>query len=304
MVRFVDLFCGGGGSSCGARNAGWECVGGVDCNRQALDTYAINFKGARVLECNMGHAEDQNAVVDAFSGVDAVIGGPPCQGFSKRNMNKGAKHEQMNKLPFAFADAAVRMNPGIVIMEEVVGAAAVVGMVAERLTDAGYCVQWQKYVASDHGVPQNRRRLILVACKPPYSFSVPERRQPVSIAEALSRPPVPARGKVVSDATRSRIIEVERSGERLIGGNYALMDTSKPAPTIHTQTHSCTGPYTIRRGDDYCTLSVEEAARLQSFPPDYVFSGSDAARRKVIGNAVPPALLEAVARSIRITDEA
>ena len=101
MVRFVDLFCGGGGSSCGARNAGWECVGGVDCNRQALDTYAINFKGARVLECNMGHAEGQNAVVDAFSGVDAVIGGPPCQGFSKRNMNKGAKHAQMNKLPFA-----------------------------------------------------------------------------------------------------------------------------------------------------------------------------------------------------------
>ena len=87
-----------------------------------------------------------------------------------------------------------------------------------------------------------------------------------------------------------------RGGE----GNYAVMNLDRPSPTIHTQTGSATGPFTIKRGAQYYTMSEEEAARLQSFPASFRFEGSSTSVRRQIGNAVPPMLANAIAKGIRL----
>ena len=102
----------------------------------------------------------------------------------------------------------------------------------------------------------------------------------------------------MSERTRLKIQELVREKKRLIGGNYAIMDISKPSSTIHTQTHSCTGPYTIKRGENYHTLSIQEAARIQSFPPTFKFTGSLVSQRRQIGNAVPPNLAKDIAEQL------
>ena len=95
-------------------------------------------------------------------------------------------------------------------------------------------------------------------------------------------------GKRVDGRALAKVKELERSGERNFGGKYNVMDTSKPACTITTQTHTSTGCFTIRRGAKYFSLGVEEAARLQSFTTSFRFCGSETSVRKQIGNSVPP----------------
>jgi DNA (cytosine-5)-methyltransferase 1 len=77
------------------------------------------------------------------------------------------------------------------------------------------------------------------------------------------------------------------------------MDLSKPAKTLTTQITAGTGEYTYKKDGSYWVLSVEEAARLQSFPPTYKFEGSKTSIRKQIGNSVAPLLAQAVAAKIQ-----
>ena len=166
--------------------------------------------------------------------------------------------------------------------------------------EAGYHVFHTVLYASDYGVPQKRKRFILVATCDDATFSPPSKTPVVSAKEALNASPRPPRGPKVSDRTRERILQLRRDGVRLIGGNYAVMDISKPAPTIHTQSYSATGPYTIERRGTFYSLSAEEAARLQSYPSTFEFLGSNTAIRRQIGNSVPPLLAATIAKGFQL----
>ena len=131
---------------------------------------------------------------------------------------------------------------------------------------------------------------------------MPERD--LSARAALERSPVPPRGRQVSEFVRAKVQAVVddrlagRSVKRHPAGQYHVMDLDQPSRTIHTQTYSNTGPYTIERDGAYYELSTAEAARLQSFPPGYVFCGCNKAVRKQIGNAAPPEIVRRLAQSV------
>ena len=100
MPTFVDLFCGCGGASSGFRAAGWTPVCAVDTDERALATYASNFPHATTLlgdltdEGVQSRLEQEVALSVEGGSVDAVVGGPPCQGFSRRNSST-QQHDPM-----------------------------------------------------------------------------------------------------------------------------------------------------------------------------------------------------------------
>ena len=302
MPKVVDLFCGCGGASCGFKLAKITPVCGVDMDEDALLSYSKNFPNAEIICGDIRKPDIQEHLREQYLGVDVVIGGPPCQGFSKRKLTENNAHyNRMNHLPIVFAKLALSLHPRAIVMEEVTSAQQVVDDVVGVLEKNGYNVMQACLNAAEYGVPQSRKRIILVATAPGTEFIPPMPTKPVSAGSALRRAPVPPRGDTVSEYVKLRIMELQKSKTRLIGGNYDVMDLTRPAPTIHTQTLNATGPYTIRRGDTFYTMSPQEAARLQSFPPGYHFMGSSTSVRRQIGNAVPPMLAKAIARGIKVT---
>ena len=299
MPTVVDLFSGCGGFSCGFTEAGWTPVCAVDTNANALQTYKENFPDAEAVH---GSVCDNDVVerILRHKGVDAVVGGPPCQGFSSRNTrkDKNPKYGEMNNLPFVFANLAVGLCPKLIIMEEVPCAVHVLPGVTDILQKAGYNVSYSIVDSSLYGVPQKRKRLILLANKETVTFSKLQELPIVSVREAFLQHPVPVWGKAVSEKTERRIVELGEKGLR--SGQFQVVNWDKPCRTIHTLTFSCTGPYTLKRGDTYYEMSIEETARLQSFPSWFSFVGYNTYIRRQLGNAVPPALIRCIVNSIRL----
>lgn len=303
MARFIDVFCGCGGLSCGLRDAGWMPVAGVDASPDAVKAYATNFPEAEALRCDLSDAQVREDLVARFRGkVEGMVGGPPCQGFSRRNMRKGqTRFDEMNKLPSIFAQMAVDLGVKVVVMEEVRDAAKVVlPLVTATLQEAGFEVHSSVLDASRHGVPQRRLRMIIVATKTPFHFSGWPAFLPVtSVRQAFTIKPVPEEGYKITRAETLRHIRTLRAtNTRMIGGNFSIMNMEAPSPTIHTKTYPGAGPYVIERGDGYYALSVEEAARLQSFPASFEFPCTTTTARRLIGNAVPCQLAYQVASCI------
>lgn len=301
MPTVVDLFCGSGGTSCGFRSAGFTPVCAVDMDADALETYAANFPNAECIEGDIKSAKVKRQLLDNYSGVDCVIMCPPCQAFSKRNLTEDKEFDAKNELPFIAARLVRQMKPKAVFMEEVAQCEKIAPKIAKIFEAAGYEVQYTVLYASDFQVPQHRKRFILVATSDGVKFTPPNPKPSISVKEALQKSPMPQKGPQVSDQTKEKILRLQKQGTRLIGGNYSLMDTSKPAPTIHTQSLSATGPYTIKRGNKYHSLSTEEAARLQSYPSSFKFRGTETSIRRQIGNSVPPMLAKNIARGLKFS---
>lgn len=295
QFTFVDFFCGCGGASCGLEQAGWKSVAAIDVDSKACDTYATNFPDARVI-CDDVRSEAVQAALKDLT-VDVVFGSPPCQGFSKRNtQTQLAKYTEMNTLPLFFLKLATSLSPRAIFMEEVPNVKRLLPDFERILGQHDYIIAYADVLdASLYGVPQKRKRFILVAIREDamaFTSPVPS-ASPMTAGDGLERVPVPTMGKVLPTRAVVRIKEFNEQGRR--SGQYAVMDMRKPARTIHTQSLSSTGPYTIKRDDTYHEMSLQEAARLQSFPDSFTFKGSSTSVRKQIGNAVPPELARRVA---------
>jgi len=304
---FVDLFSGCGGMSAGFAQSGrYRVVAGVDNHANAVAAFGANFPRAEALQLDLADPAAHDALVERFGGtIDVVSSGCPCQGFSTRNPKRlTGRWKELNQLPERCADLVDRLGVHAMVMEEVPPAAKhALPAVQERLERAGFRVQARVLNASHYGVPQARRRLIVVATRDGWTFEWPEPCSPdavVTARAALARAPRPPPGPPVTPYARQRIDDLRAEGRRLIGGNFALLPLDKPSPTIHTKTLPGAGPYTLEASDGtYRTMTVEQAARLQSFPDDFVFPGNDVERRKLVGNAVPPLLARAVAQGLR-----
>ena len=93
----LDLFCGCGGLSYGFDLAGFEIIGGIDFNKEATETFKLNFPKAKVRCADI--TKVTNATVKKlYEGVDVIIGGPPCQGFSTANRHQKEMDDPRNKL--------------------------------------------------------------------------------------------------------------------------------------------------------------------------------------------------------------
>lgn len=170
-LSYVDLFAGAGGLSTGLENAGFDLVHAVEVDDDARETFADNRAGVEPSDLSGDIREIDTAEITSLVGrerVDLVVGGPPCQGFSEVVSPDGS--DDRNHLFHNFVDWVAELDPGAVLFENVRGMQKTADgkfltAVRESFGRLGYDVSHRVVRSSDFGVPQHRRRLIVIASK-------------------------------------------------------------------------------------------------------------------------------------------
>lgn len=278
----IDLFAGCGGLSLGFEAAGIKTTG-YEMVDDCCQTYENNLKS----KCN----QDFITTESVFPPADILIGGPPCQPFS-RSGNQLGKDDKRNGFP-AFISAVRKLNPEVWMFENVKGLPESMTeyyqFVLSELEGLGYVVEPHIVRMVRFGVPQTRERLVVIGHRGGFRFPE-EEPQRVTAGEALGE----LAYQIPEDAvylTRAQDEYIARYEAKSQCKNPRDLHLEKPARTL-TCRNLAGGTSDMQRiklpDGRRRRLTVREAARLQSFPDWFVFSGSRESQFTQIGNAVPP----------------
>lgn len=295
----VELFAGAGGAALGLGAAGFTHLACVEHDADACATLR-----AAGLPCVEGDVRDPDLYESHWVGCDLIWASFPCQAWSTAGKREGAKDER-NGWPWTVG-AIDRLRPRWFAAENVAGLLTHRGGCASRCLGPDECprayfdnvilaqlrerfewVGFQVLNVSDYGVPQHRRRVIIVAGPRPIAWPEPTHGKPSGQGDLFGRSLLPW---VTPDywpspsPTVSAVGECKGSGP---GANPEKMQRASDALYLATG----------RR-----RLTVEECAALQDFPAGHPFQGTKTARYRQVGNAVPPKLAEVVGRAILAAD--
>lgn len=221
--KVADLFCGAGGLSTGFELAGFKTVLAIDSNKHAMATFHANHIHAQTILEDIRNM-DLKTEVDEFRNdnpIDVVIGGPPCEGFSVQNTKTRNMENPKNVLFQQFVRFVNFIRPQCFVFENVPGILSMengnlMNMIFESFQKIGYFIPqngngMRKYYvlnAADFGVPQNRKRIIIIGSRSNYSADeidfTPTVKKPISVGEAISdlpRIPMGGGGSNVQDYT-------------------------------------------------------------------------------------------------------
>lgn len=189
-LGFVDLFCGAGGFTIGFARAGLRPLVSSDINKSVQKTHDLNYPDVPFVHGDLGLPEVQAAVTAAAgSEVFAVVGGPPCQGFSVFGRRRVARargldprRDPRNRLVFSFVDTVEKLMPRWVVMENVAGLVSLddgsfVDRVVTELRRIGYNqIDHRVLDTADYGVPQRRKRFVLIANRTGHIIPWPKKK--------------------------------------------------------------------------------------------------------------------------------
>lgn len=305
-LRVLSLFSGGGGLDLGFELAGFKTAICVDNDPESCKTLRFNRPQWGVVEGDIRKFRPRGQ-------FDVVIGGPPCQGFSPAG--KGNPDDPRNFLWKEYFRIVREVGPRAVVLENVAGMllrknAHHLHDFLDRLRSLGYQPVYDVLDAADFGVPQYRRRLFVVAG---YGWT-PE------LPRTSSNRTFVAASHAIHDLIRSKNIANHEPNEHAehIVRKWAKLREGEVDPNYRrARIHAGRPSSTIRAGGGYGPrgnhlggfhppihyalprqLTVREAARLQSFPDDWILCGSKTAQGRQVGNAVPPLLAKAVAGAL------
>jgi len=341
-ILVADFFCGCGGTSAGLQAAGMEIRLGLDFEPEASATYQRNFPDATFLESDVREV-DVTEIEDGIgerNGPLLLSACAPCQPFSSLVANKAgsghARRDGRRSLLLRLLPIVERLEPDYVLIENVPGLkaaspASTFNRFSKALRGYGYHVASGVVDCRVYGVPQRRRRLLILASRRgPLSLPEPTHglgagTKPFStVHEWISDlPPIEAgethptvdnhQASALSELNLRRIRatpeggnrndwprELELECHRTHSGHsdvYGRLRWDGTAPVLTTK---CTSLSNGRFGhpEQDRPISVREAACLQTFPRDFVFTGGITSATRQIGNAVPVLLAEAAGRAI------
>lgn len=331
VIDAVDLFCGAGGLSCGLRKAGVNVKMGVEIDERCRYAYEHNNR-AKMLTKSVTELTGGD-VWEQWEGthVSLLAGCPPCQTFSTLNHRKKAE-DPRNFLAEHFLRVIVETLPNLVALENVPPFAQtpVFKHFVEELRTWSYHVDWRIVYCPDYGLPQSRKRVILLASRL-GEIKVPEPTyaKPPTVREMIGDlPPLKAGEQCPDDRFHvcgklsplnlERIRQSRQGGtwkdwdERLLPprfkrGNtffdvYGRMSWDKPAPTMTTEFRGY-GNGRFGHPEQDRPISIREGAIFQGFPRDYEFLPPGSGKSltllaKMIGNAVPVGLGELIGKAL------
>jgi DNA (cytosine-5)-methyltransferase 1 len=372
----LDLFAGAGGFSLGLHWAEWRTAVAIDHDPVAVETLQANFShlGTVALLRDLGKLTPKKLEADLRQlnidhQFDAIVGGPPCQGWSnvgrgklrslKTKSGRDVEGDPRNHLYENFLRTIDHFRPRVAVMENVPGMLShkglnVAELIAESMDGIGYKTTWAVLNAMDYGVPQVRNRLFFVGVRhdlgigfrfPEFSDAAGKRRYPLTtVRDAIADLPtlqnggrnwilpytektgISAYAKLMrKQADRKTVFDhvcrtqndddleafrlmkqgglyrdlparLKRYREDIFDDKYKKLywDRQSWCVTAHLS-KDC---YTHIHPSQARTISVREAARLQSFPDSFYFGGNMGNKFQMIGNAVPPLLAQRIGTAI------
>jgi len=345
----VDLFAGCGGLTRGLRDAGFHVGAAVEIDPVAAKTYRHNNRKTRVIEEDVRQLDVSELTSTVVGGkIGFLVGCAPCQGFCSLT-TKCAREDPRNSLLLEMGRLVREIQPEAVMMENVPGVATrgkrILDAFLRTLEELEYVPTVEVVQMADYGVPQSRRRFVLLAGRG-FRIDLPQpthardpqpgdgRKRWVSVEDAIYHMRAPIRlsqamprggpqaynwhvVRTLKPETRARLKaavpgktwtavdeavrpKCHRSGYYGFMNTYGRMTWDDVSPTI---TAGCTTACKGRFGHPdrrRTTISVREAALLQTFPEGYKFKTDHIdATCAMIGNAVPPRFARLVGRQVR-----
>jgi DNA (cytosine-5)-methyltransferase 1 len=323
LYNIIDLFCGAGGLHIGFEQAGFCVRLCIDNDASVEKTHKRNYPHIPIINRDISKIPPIEIVKECGAKVDVVIGGPPCQGFStigKRaspNYDKRTQYDSRNELVFAYTNIVCTLKPKFVVMENVKGILTIdngryLETVLRKLQCAGYNVDYKIVNMADYGVPQIRERVIIIgnSIGLPITFPPPDHSDNpnddlkpwvdcwsvIGNLESMSDNPafnhvalkhtkinieryklIPEGGRLPEDSLPAELYR------RNFGNTYKRLNRKRPAITMVPGNDAFPIHPTLHR-----SLTVREAARIQTFSDKIVFEGNRRQQGHQVGNAVPP----------------
>ncbi|MDR1033250.1 MAG: DNA cytosine methyltransferase [Bifidobacteriaceae bacterium] len=317
----VSLFFGAGGLDLGFQNAGFDTIWANEYDWLICNTIELNFPN---MELDRRSIRDIEA--DEIPDSDGIIGGPPCQSWSEAGSGRGI-NDNRGRLFFDYIRILKHKQPKFFVVENVPGILAPRHRTAfsnfiNEFRDAGYNVVYKLVNANDFGVPEDRKRVIIVGVRRDLekTFTFPKEaiNKPVlrdAIGDLPEAIPAKALNKANSDLkiknheyftggfssiymSRNRVRSWDEPSFTIqAGGRHAPIHPKAPKMQLVAKDKRVFVP---GKEHLYRRLSVRECARIQTFPDDFIFDYEYVADGyKMVGNAVPVKLAEAVAKEIK-----
>lgn len=332
---FIDLFSGAGGLMRGFLNAGFLPLFSVEMWEPAVETHKLNYPQISVWDEDIRVID--NSRLEPYKGmIDVIIGGPPCQGFS--TIGKRLVKDPRNELVFEFIRFVDVIKPKMFLMENVRGLLSSDGgnikrAIEDEFKKIGYTVISDTLCAADYGVPQIRNRVFFIgtrkdlAIAPSFPTATYKKSDYATVGDAINdlvgkenlvpnhipmhhNPTVEARISYIKEGEgipKEGLPEDVSLGSRSDYKNnkiknfshvYRRLSRFRPATTMVPGHNAFPLHPTENR-----SLTVREAARIQTFPDDVIFCGTRQNQCIQVGNAVPVLLAEQLAKQIRKTLE-
>lgn len=317
--RILELFAGAGGLALGMNRAGFKTLGLIENDKDCVATLKANRPKWNVIPCGVEDVDYSD-----FKGVDVVSGGFPCQAFSSAGKRLGFEDKRGN-LFFEMMRPIRELKPKIVLAENVQGLlnhnkGETIKTIMSTLRKEGYSVSYQLLNTVNFGVPQKRKRLIIIGILGEHlipEISIPKIARK-TIKDALMDCPksegisyskkkkavldlVPPGGCWTSlpDKVQKAYMGAAYGHNSQMGGRRGMarrIGWDEASLTIlcspsQKQTERC-------HPDETRPFTTRESARIQTFPDDWIFSGSVMSQYRQIGNAVPMLFAEAIAKHI------
>ncbi|CAG8486622.1 8075_t:CDS:10 [Diversispora eburnea] len=308
LPTIADMFCGAGGFSEGARQAGFRVKWGIDKDDSSIETFLYNHHNTTVY--NMEINEFMNKKIRNVSHVDVLLAAPPCQGFTGANTRGNIIDMTTNMiLVMNIPQALDILRPKVLVFENVKGffnrkkSEEIYKLFVNDLLDIGYKIKTKILKATDFGVCQRRERFIMLAV--PTESNFPCWPEPTHYINSE-----------VSDQARANYREMGLLPTPTVDVAFRGLNTATP-----NMDYIKTVPYHLLRlkpnqipSTVLCTInpgwhnihptifryiSPRESARLQSFPDTYEFKGTLASQYRQVGNSVPPLLAKAIIKEIK-----
>lgn len=286
----VSLFSGAGGMDLGLVQAGLRIIWANDNDPDSVETYKAN------VDENIIFADIKDVKHENIPEADIIVGGFPCQGFSVANKFRSSKDER-NTLYLEMLRIIKEKQPKWFVAENVKGILSldkgeVFKMILNDFAKVGYYVEYKLVNMADHGVPQTRKRVIILGTrknlpkKMRLHHPIPTHSQK---GEDGKKPWVTV-GKAIKEFNKYVVSHDSRSTYKFVNRNFTghrATDPDKPSPTILARGNGKGGVNATPHPFDNRRMSVMESAYIQTFQPTFKFKGSMTSQYRQIGNAVP-----------------